>query len=364
MKNEGNTGLRSSALSLSNGLTREAGLETAVKLEGHRRLRPPLQGGRPVLHHASNPLGGGSVIGGFIRSVLFILTSAGILHAADIRPNMLLLDGAVAGPLIVAVGERGTILNSADDGHTWQSAEVSAVATLTGVSFADGGRDGWAVGHDALILVTHDGGRSWKKQWQGENLQESFLDVLALDAQRVIAVGAYGLFLSTENGGQTWTRRRISEDDFHFNRLTRGPGSSLYLAGERGTLLRSYDSGTHWERIDSPYDGSFYGILPLDRTTLIAYGLRGRIFRSSDDGATWTPVANDLRVLLATATVMKNGSILFAGQSRAWLVSRDGGKTVAPWSPPVTSAVAEVIPLADGTLLALGEAGCSLLAQP
>ncbi|MDB6126866.1 MAG: hypothetical protein JWM35_762 [Verrucomicrobia bacterium] len=304
------------------------------------------------------------ILPSLIRSVLATIVTSAVLHAADVRPNMLLLDGVVAGPVIVAVGERGTILNSADDGHTWQSADVAAAATLTGVSFADGTKEGWAVGHDALILVTHNAGRSWRKQWQGENLQDSFLDVLALDAQHIIAVGAYGLFVSSDNGGQTWTRRHISDDDFHFNRITRGPTGSLYLAGERGTLLRSHDSGAHWDRIDSPYDGSFYGILPLDKSTLIAYGLRGRIFRSTDDGATWVPVANELRALLATATVMKNGSILFAGQSRAWLISRDGGKTVAPWPSTLASAVAELIPLADGTMLALGEAGSSMMAQP
>ena len=303
-------------------------------------------------------------LGLLIRLALLTTVAAASLHAADIRPNMLLLDGAVVGPLIVAVGERGVILNSADDGKTWEPANVTAAATLTGLSFAPNTTRGWAVGHDALILATDDGGRTWRKQWQAENLQDSFLDVLALDAQHIIAVGAYGLFVTSDNGGQTWTRRRISEDDYHLNRLTRGPTSTLYLAGERGTLLRSYDSGAHWERIDSPYDGSFYGILALDNTNLIAYGLRGRIFRSTDDGATWAPVVNELRALLATAAVMKNGSILFAGQSRAWLVSRDGGKTVEPWSPSLTSAVAELIPLADGTLLALGEAGRTVLAQP
>lgn len=277
---------------------------------------------------------------------------------------MLLLDGALAGPAVVVVGERGTILRSTDLGHSWQSAVVAATATLTAITFAADGRHGWAVGHDALILATTDGGLTWRQQWQGESLQDSFLDVLALDAAHVIAVGAYGLFVASDDGGRTWQRRKLGEEDFHFNRLTRGPTGTLYLAGERGTLLRSRDHGVTWEHIDSPYDGSFYGILPLGERTLLAHGLRGRIYRSDNDGGSWTLVPNEQRVLIATAVRLSERVIVFAGQSRAMFVSRDGGGTVEPWAPGFTPAIAELLRLPNGSLLALGEAGASLLPQP
>ena len=53
-----------------------------------------------------------------------------------------------------------------------------------------------------------------------------------------------------------------------------------------------------------------------------------------------------------------------AGQSRAWFVSRDGGKSVAPWTVDSTAAVSCLIALPDGPLLALGEAGASRLPAP
>ncbi len=298
------------------------------------------------------------------RTCLLGAVLAGGVMAGEVRPNSRLLDGAVAGPAIVAVGERGAILRSTDGAHTWEAAESPTTATLTGVSFAADARHGWVVGHDALILATTDGGVTWRKQWQGDNLQDSFLDVLALDARRVIAVGAYGLFVTTVDGGRTWTRRKLSEDDFHFNRLTRGPTGTLYLAGERGTLLRSRDQGGHWDRIDAPYDGSFYGILPLGERTLLAHGLRGRIYRSTDDGATWTLVPNENRVLIATAARLDDRRIVLGGQSRSLFVSRDAGATVSPWTPGFTAAVAELIALPDGSILALGEAGAAVLSPP
>ena len=287
-----------------------------------------------------------------------------IVHGASIVPRMLLLDGAVVGPENVAVGERGAILRSSDNGRTWQAVAVPATPTLTGVSFGPGSSQGWAVGHDALILATSDAGRTWQKQWQGDNLQDSFLGVLALDSRRIIAVGAYGLFVVSIDGGQTWIRRKILDNDYHLNRLTRGPTGTLYLAGEHGTLLRSGNDGETWTQIRSSYDGSFYGILPLAPGTLLAYGLRGRVYRSTDDGLSWTLVANDQRVHIATACRLKTNVLVLAGQSRALFLSRDAGITLTTWSPGLTTAIAELLETPDGAVLALGEAGASLLPEP
>jgi photosystem II stability/assembly factor-like uncharacterized protein len=272
---------------------------------------------------------------------------------------MLLLDAALAGRDVVAVGERGTILRSTDSGLNWERAELPAgtSATLTGVAFAPDSRRGWAVGHDALILGTDDGGHTWSKQWQGDNLESSFLDVCAIDERHVIAVGAYGLCLTTEDGGHTWAPRKLVDSDYHFNRITRGPTGTLYLAGEHGTLLRSTDQGLTWVHLDTPYDGSFYGILPLGPTTLLAHGLRGRVYRTADDGTTWQPAALPQPALIATTVKTKTGTVFLAGQARAWYASHDGGKQFTPWSVDCTTAIAELLEAPDGAILAFGEAG-------
>lgn len=299
----------------------------------------------------------------FISAAILIGLCA-LGRANDVVPRMLLLDAALAGSTVITVGERGTILHSVDSGKTWQSAETGVVATLTGISFAPDQRHGWAVGHDALILGTTDAGLTWRKLYQGENLETTFLDVCAIDEQRVLAVGAYGRCLATTDGGQTWTPRKLLDDELHLNRITRGPTGTLYVAGERGTLMRSSDDGATWQRLVSPYDGSFFGILPLDRRTLIAYGLRGRLFRSADDGATWTPVPNDQPVLLATAVKLRSNFIVLAGQARAQFISRDYAQSIAPFPAPLASAVAEVLEAPDGALLTFGEAGATRLPSP
>lgn len=300
-------------------------------------------------------------------AVFLTLAAVAVLPATEVRARMLLLDGVVVGGNVIAVGERGAVLLSADNARTWRQAPPVTRATLTAVAFApvSAGNNpsrGWAVGHDALILATADGGATWARQYQGENLQDSFLDVWAVNESHVIAVGAYGLFVETKDGGKSWERRRLNDADLHFNRLTQGPSGTLYLAGERGTMLRSRDRGATWTPITAPYDGSFYGILPLELQTLLAYGLRGHVYRSTDDGASWTAVETPAPVLLATAIRMKNGTIALTGYAATLWISRDEGRTLVPFEPAPAKAVAQLLELPDAGLLALGEAGASRLA--
>jgi photosystem II stability/assembly factor-like uncharacterized protein len=293
------------------------------------------------------------------------LFSVAALRPADVAPRMLLLDAATADDALVAVGERGAILRSIDAGRSWQTVPSPARATLTAVAFAPSpSTRGWAVGHDALILATPDAGRTWTKQFQGDNLADSFLDVLALDVNHVLAVGAYALCVETRDAGKTWHRRKLADEDYHFNRIVRGPTGTLYIAGEHGTLLRSPDDGRVWEQLRVPYEGSFYGVLPLDAHTLLVHGLRGHVYRSTDDGATWTQVPTPAPALLATSVRLRDNTIVLGGNARTLLASRDGGATLAPAADSLAGAVSEIVELSDGRLLTVGEAGASVLRMP
>ena len=261
---------------------------------------------------------------------------------------------------------RSTVLVSLDHGTSWRRASTPTKATLTGVSFpaVNLPRRGWAVGHEAEILVSVDRGLTWSRQFQGKNRNESFLDVIALDERVAIAVGAYGLFASTDDGGGTWTQRRIRDEDAHLNRISAGPTGKLYIAGEAGTLLRSTDKGATWREIRSGYQGSFYGILPLGENVLLAYGLRGHVFRTEDDGKTWREIKAPAPVLLACALRIPGAGLLLAGQARTLLLSRDEGLTFAAAGEPPAAAIAEILNLGNGRVLALGETGAVVLKLP
>ncbi len=245
---------------------------------------------------------------------------------ARLAPHSLLLDAVERGPLWIAVGERGHVLMSADRGAVWTQAKVPTRALLTGVWMHDE-RLGWAVGHDETILRTRDGGTSWELVHTAPDAERPLLDVWFRDAENGFAIGAYGAFLVTTDGGTSWVERAIAADDFHLNQIAAAADGSLYIAAEAGHIYRSDDRGEVWLALPAPYDGSFFGVLPLSDGAVLAYGLRGQLFRSGDRGATWTAVASSTEATLMAGVELAGGRVVLAGLAGAVLSSDDLGKS-------------------------------------
>ncbi len=305
---------------------------------------------------------------------------------ASLAARSLLVDLAFAGKRVVAVGERGQILHSDDDGHSWTQAPVPASANLTAVYFADG-ENGWAVGHVESILRTTDGGESWQLVHFDPDNPQPLLDVCFSDASHGIAVGAYGVVYLTEDGGAVWSQVPFEpaplpgaaavepdEDDleadvdlgfeFHLNAIARGPGRRMYIGAEAGRLFRSDDDGAHWRELPSPYDGSFHGILPLEGDVLLAYGLRGNLFRSEDGGETWAAIPTGTTALLDGGARIDEKNVVVVGMAGVLLVSRDGGRSFSLSQQDDRKGIAAVLPSGDGMLIVAGEGGVRRLPLP
>ena len=89
-------------------------------------------------------------------------------------PAQALLDIALAGERLVAVGHAGLIITSDDNGHSWEQASVPVSATLTALHFPTP-QQGWAVGHGGVILHSADAGSSWTLQLDGYRTNETWL---------------------------------------------------------------------------------------------------------------------------------------------------------------------------------------------
>ena len=95
---------------------------------------------------------------------------------ATLASKSLLLDITIVDQKqLVAVGERGHILTSFD-GISWQQMNVPVQTTLTKVFFINS-LLGWAVGHDATILHTDDGGQNWNIQQYLPTTEKPLFDI-------------------------------------------------------------------------------------------------------------------------------------------------------------------------------------------
>lgn len=291
---------------------------------------------------------------------------------APLAPTSLLLDLAQAGGRLVAVGERGHILLSDDRGVTWRQAKsVPTRAMLTAVYFVDA-TVGWAVGHDETILNTLDGGESWTRSHFAPDAQQPLLDLWFANRISGIAVGAYGAYLTTNDGGRNWASTKFAPPpdpkastdepppDYHLNRIV-GVGSRLYIAAEGGQLYRSDDRGAHWRAMPSPYEGSFFGLVPIRGDGLLAFGLRGHLFRSADAGETWSTLDSHTTAMLTDGVAINDLRVVIGGLAGVLLVSGDAGETFKLTQQDDRRGISALMPGPAGSVIVAGEGGVRVI---
>lgn len=293
---------------------------------------------------------------------------------------------ARAGQRLVAVGERGVILLSDDNGSHWrQAASVPVSIGLTALQFVDA-RNGWAVGHGGAVLRSEDAGEHWSlmldgnraatlelkaaqqdadttaiaaaRQLVADGADKPWLALSFTDANHGLVLGAYGLAMATEDGGRTWRSwrgRLANPQGLHLYAVAR-QGQVLYIAGEQGLLLRSQDGGEHFEPLAGPYEGSYFAAAVLPDGRLLLAGLRGKLFESRDRGDSFRALDSPLSASL-NAIDISQGELLLASQAGVLLRSPLDGFA------PRIQAVSEGLPLtasiraADGALVTVGMAG-------
>jgi photosystem II stability/assembly factor-like uncharacterized protein len=255
-----------------------------------------------------------------------------------------------AGPRLIAVGQRGLVMHSDDNGKTWQQAEVPVSADLVAAYFVTP-KAGWVVGHNGVVLHTADGGNHWVKQLDGRMAQgileshfkerlaagdadaQNYLDLVKLNfkygpeqpwlgvwfknALEGFICGPFGMLMATQDGGRSWASWIERVDDkqaLHFNAIA-GQGDSVYIASERGMVYRLDPATQHFVPTQTGYSGTFFGLL-CDRGSILAYGLRGHLYRSTDGATSWSPIPTHYAASLVGGAWLNDG--------RALLLTQDG----------------------------------------
>lgn len=288
-----------------------------------------------------------------MKTALQVIFFSLVLHsfAAQAEPAIiapkadtsLLLDiTQVTGAKYVAVGERGHILISDDKGGSWRQVEVPVDVNLTAIDFLDD-THGVAVGFDQTIILTVDAGETWTvSHQQVSNYQPALFGVQYVSKEHITAVGAYGLYLDTTDGGKSWNNRVVSSlsnvygEFSHFYDMERLSEDTWYLAGEKyiaesndegeefskGLIAVTTDAGQTWTKVNSPYEGSFFGITVKDNDIYV-YGLRGNLFHSIDKGQSWQRIRLGTESGLHDMLITDNGTLALVGTGGV-LVKKSG----------------------------------------
>ncbi len=278
---------------------------------------------------------------------------------------------AAAGPRLVAVGERGRVVLSDDNGRSWRQVEAPTSVTLVNIRFANA-EDGWAVGQMGVVLHTADAGAHWALQLDGvrannlmlaaatadlaaakspadsdlakANLQAAqvfvsggpnvpFLYVLPFSPQHVLLVGGYGMAFSSHDGGVTWQAffdQVPNPNGLHIYAMVPSMADgqlAVFFIGEQGFVVRGVKTATGiaYATLTPPFQGSFFGGLMGADNTLLIYGLQGTINRSTDQGKTWTQIVSRPGAGIDAGIILHDGTILLGDLAGNLLLSHDNG---------------------------------------
>ena len=303
-----------------------------------------------------------------------------------------------AGNRVVAVGLRGHIVYSDDNGVSWRQATVPVSVDLVGVSFP-APMIGWAVGHAGVVLATQDGGATWTKQLAGKQAVEiavryyksrgaptpeearaveqaeaqlaqsgaqPFLDVLFESETSGFVVGAFNTIFRTGDAGKTWVPwmdRTSNPEELHFYSV-RGRQGRVFLAGEQGKVWRLQSDAKEFVPVPTPYKGTFFGLVLTDADSLLAFGMRGAAYRSPDRGSTWQKVAVNTDAGITAGAALPDGRIALVDLAGSIHVSLDGGNAFVARRPDRPMPFYGVAPGGKGTLVVAGAAGPTVVSLP
>ncbi|MEW8105228.1 MAG: YCF48-related protein [Candidatus Thiodiazotropha endolucinida] len=355
---------------------------------------------------------------------------------SDKAHRALLLDITITGKRLVAVGERGTVVYSDDNGTSWNQADVPVYSTLTSIDFASESL-GIAVGHDGVVLRTQDAGQSWEKVFDGyrameqilvrnrlllaeaeqnirefnasksademlsdkplnEHVAESdaeiekleewladaqynleiietdiqhgpawpFLDVFFANELEGWAVGAYGMVFRTNDSGLTWNSwgdRLPNQEGAHLNSVSVTGMGMLIIVGEGAFVARSND-GDSWERMETPYYGSYYDVLTgtdseTQKDWVVIAGFKGNLYRSTDSGVNWDKLEVDSEKSLLAADKRDDGSIAVVGASGIVRYGSDIESNLMPIDSGSRASLSGVVIGPDDNLFVVGFGG-------
>lgn len=206
------------------------------------------------------------------------------------------LNGWIAGGSYQING--GIVGRTRDGGRTWtfRSGLLPSPAgtqfslhrlqfrdTLHGVAACDAG----------VVLVTDDGGVSWRDVHHGRSMGDGLFDVQFIDGSRGWAAGAS--ILGTRDGGESWgalayatsENGYLSGTAIHFVDEDHG-----WLAGQNGLLMRSSNGGSAWTRVALPLGPEerphLFDIDFCDAAHGWVVGENGVVLHTADGGASWS----------------------------------------------------------------------------
>ncbi|GAA0691034.1 hypothetical protein GCM10009104_17270 [Marinobacterium maritimum] len=185
-----------------------------------------------------------------------------------------------------------------------------------------------------------------------------FIDVWFRNALEGIAVGAFGLIVRTDDGGQSWYSPAASLSNAearHYNAID-ASGNTVFIVGESGHIQRSVDGGHTWGTVESPYEGSYFDVV-IQGSRVLLLGLRGNAFISDDNGDSWSTVDTSTTANLSKGVVLDDGRFVVSQYAPQLLLSNETSTGFSALPRFVEGAISSFLIAPQGSIITVGTRG-------
>ena len=260
--------------------------------------------------------------------------------------------------VLVAVGNRGVVLTSADTGQSWERRVLDGLPFLMDIDVCPDGRLAALAASQQVWIADKDGG-----DWQPMPLDTyETPQALTCDSQgRLWVVGSFSTIWRSDDMGATWSETSLDED-LHFTTVQFVDEQLAYLTGEFGTVTRSTDGGESWEML-APIEGEFYpqDAYFQDADTGWVVGLTGTVLHTKDGGETWVTEATGTEAPFYGIDRRGDAMYLVGGFGTVLRRATEGAWEPVDHGQPIRFYLRGLKLTKDGKLVAAGGAGALLV---
>ncbi|MCC6866801.1 MAG: T9SS type A sorting domain-containing protein [Ignavibacteria bacterium] len=234
-------------------------------------------------------------------------------------------------PLVIAVGNNGTITRSSDIGETWISSSPITSANLYGVDLNNS--YSYAVGDNGTILFGQNGGANWMLVTSGTTRNLKAVSISGIGGGVLVAVGEKGTILRTTDSGLNWSNVSLSDTTVNFYSITQRTRQNFYItnyliAGSQGKIYKSTDNGVTWILKNSGTTNTLRSIFFSGNDSGAVSGDNGTVRMTTDAGETWfsDPYFNNVTGSITSISLMPRSARTFtaiSNNTKLYVASED-----------------------------------------
>lgn len=312
-----------------------------------------------------------------------------------------------SGKVLIAVGERGTLLRSEDFGRRWQAIKLASSDYDLRAVVHHARSGAWIVaGTQGKILRSVDGGNTWtmipnELRLTFETLFiEPHTDALLIGGEagsigrstdagvswrlaqikmpepvtpitavyslgdELIATSALGRFISSSDDGESWQLHSMGGNAYFTDAVLDAKHTTTLLSSHTGDLFRRAAGDPAWEKVELMLDGRkrYVSAIRYDAPSqsLLVVGHHGLAARSTDGGREWQEIRTGSASSMESLAQVGKGRYVGFGEGGFIVTSADSGASWRQTSPELSLTLREVVALPNDVIVASGELGSVL----